>query len=157
MRYAATPPYEVLQTAAMSFVEIQRMKRFARYWDIVANSGNWPHTLSLLLAGESAFASFLAFSDAVHTTARATHGIAMHKVASLLFDWLVTSRGIDRDTVGTALAADYARGRRHDWPELLRPWAKPRQAHRKDDEAQAAANEEAGSRTAARQRRHLAE
>jgi hypothetical protein len=81
----------------------------------------------------------------------------MHKVASLLFDWLVTSRGIDRDTVGTALAADYARGRRHDWPELLRPWAKPRQAHRKDDEAHTAASEEAGSRTAARQRRHLAE
>ena len=157
MRYATTPPYEVLQTAAMSFVEIQRMKRFARYWDIIANSGNWPHTLALLLSGESAFASFLAFSDAVHTTARATHGIAMHKIASLLFDWLVTSRGLERDTVGTALAADYARGRRHDWPEILRPWAKPRQAHRKDDDTHAAAIDEAGSRTAARQRRHLAD
>ena len=152
MRYSRVAPYEVLQTAAMPFADIQRMKRFARYWDVVANSGNWPHTLALVLEGESAFAQFLAFADAIHTTARATHGIAMHKLAELMFDWLTTQRSIDRDRVGTALAQDYARGRRHDWPEILRPWAKPRQAHRPHDDAKEG---DEPSRAASRQKRHL--
>ena len=69
-----------------------------------------------------------------------------------MFAWLTTTRGIDRDRVGSALAADYARGRRHDWPELLRPWAKPRQAHSKQDDAQAS---DETSRAASRQKRHL--
>ena len=152
MRYSRVPPYEVLQTAAMPFADIQRMKRFARYWDVVANSGNWPNTLAIVLEGESAFAQFLTFADAIHTTARATHGIAMHKLAELMFEWLTTTRGIGRDRVGAALAADYARGRRHDWPEILRPWAKPRQAHSKHDDAQAG---DETSRAASRQKRHL--
>lgn len=142
----ASPPYEVLRTRSMSFVELQRMKRFARYWDLVANSGQWPNTLELLLAGESAFAAFLDFADHVHTTARATHGIAMHKLATILFDWLVEHRGRTRDEAGTSLAADYARGRRHDWPEFLRPWAQPRRAHGGDTSESV--------RTAARQARH---
>ncbi len=153
MRYSRLAPYEVLQTAAMPFSDIQRMKRFARYWDIVANSGNWSTTLALVLKGESAFVQFLAFADAIHTNARATHGIAMHKLAEMIFEWLTTTRGLDPDRAGEALAADYARGRRHDWPEILRPWAKPRQAHRKDDDAHE--QRDATARASARQKRHL--
>src|SRR5690606_27282280 len=57
MRYAQDAPYEVLRTDAVPFATMQRMKRFARYWDVVANSGNWVETMPLLLAGPSAYAS----------------------------------------------------------------------------------------------------
>jgi hypothetical protein len=152
MAWSKTPPYEVLQTASLTFAEAQRMKRFARYWDVVANSGNWPATIVHVMAGESAFASFLQFSDWIHTNARATHGIAMHKLAALLFAWMTEHRDIAPEIAGTALANDYSRGRRHDWPEFLRPWAQPRAAH--GAEERRVVERQDGNRAASRQARH---
>ena len=122
MAYAAEPPYEVLQTAAVPFAAMQRMKRFARYWDLVGNSGNWNATLALLLAGPSAAGAFAAFAEWLHGTTRVTAGIALHRLAALLWQWLVEQRGVAAATVGAAMAADYARCARHDWPEFLRPY-----------------------------------
>jgi len=51
MRYAPHPPYEILATRDISFPDMQRMRRFARYWDLVANSGNFSKTLTLLWGG----------------------------------------------------------------------------------------------------------
>ena len=51
MRYAPHPPYEILATRDIAFPDMQRMRRFARYWDIVANSGNFSKTLTLLWSG----------------------------------------------------------------------------------------------------------
>jgi len=48
MRYAPHPPYEILATRDIAFPDMQRMRRFARYWDLVANSGNFSKTLTLL-------------------------------------------------------------------------------------------------------------
>ena len=122
MVYAADAPYEVLQTAAVPFPVMQRMKRFARYWDLVGNSGNWSATLALLLAGDSAHAAFAAFAEWVHQTTRVTSGIALHRLAALLWQWLVDQRGSAAMAVGAAMAVDYARCARHDWPEFLRPY-----------------------------------
>lgn len=145
MVYAAEAPYEVLQTRAVPFAAMQRLKRFARYWDLVGNSGNWVAVLPLVLEGPSAFAAFAAFADWLHTTARATSGIALHRLAGFLWQWLVEHRGAPVDRVGAAMAADYARCARHDWPEFLRPYVLP------------AASAPAGRRSAAgadRQARH---
>ncbi len=122
MQYAAEPPYEIVQTAAVPFAGMQGMKRFARYWDLVGNSGNWNATLTLLLRGESAYARFHAFARWLHTTTRQTAGIALHRLAALLWQWLVEECGCRADEVGKALAADYERCARHDWPEFLRPY-----------------------------------
>ena len=48
MRYAPHPPYEILATRDIAFPDMQRMRRFARYWDIVANSGQFTSTLPML-------------------------------------------------------------------------------------------------------------
>src|SRR3954468_9738694 len=52
MTYAAHPPYEVLSTKTMDFQCIQKMRRFARYWDLVANSGNFIHAAPLIWADD---------------------------------------------------------------------------------------------------------
>jgi len=122
MAWSREAPYEILQTAAVPFPTMQRMKRFARYWDVVANSGNWNATLPALLAGDSAYAAFAAFCDWLHRTTRATAGISLHRLAGLLWQWLVTESAADPAAVGAAMAADYARCARHDWPEFLRPY-----------------------------------
>ena len=145
MVYAQEAPYEVLRTAAVPFTAMQAMKRFARYWDVVANSGNWNATLQLLLAGPSAHAAFAAFSAWLHGTTRATSGIALHRLAELLWRWLVDERGNASAAVGAAMAVDYARCARHDWPEFLRPYV--------DGAAKPDRSRKAGQ-AAARQARH---
>ena len=122
MQYAAEPPYEIVQTAVVPFPAMQELKRFARYWDLVGNSGNWNATLSVLLAEPSAFDAFARLTQWLHTTTRQTAGIALHRLAGLLWQWLVDERGLPAEVVGRAMAADYARCARHDWPEFLRPW-----------------------------------
>lgn len=124
MIYASEPPYEVLATAAVPFAAMQRLKRFARYWDLVANSGNWNATLELLLAGPSAFAAFDAFATWLYAETQATSGIALHRLAACLWRWLVAVQHGDAAAVGKAMADDYERCARHDWPEFLRPYVR---------------------------------
>lgn len=123
MVYAQQPPYDVLQTDAMSFATIQDLKRFARFWEIVANRGNWTETLPLLLEGESAFASFRSFGAWLFERTGAPTNIALVKLARWLWQWLVEERGFDADVVGAAMMRDYVRCGRSDFPECLQPYA----------------------------------
>lgn len=49
MVYDPQPPYTILQTGAVDFVAMQRIQRFARYWEMLANSGRFSQALGLLL------------------------------------------------------------------------------------------------------------
>jgi hypothetical protein len=48
MRYHPHPPYEILQNKLIDFPTMQRLRRFAKYWDLVGNSGNFVETAPLL-------------------------------------------------------------------------------------------------------------
>jgi radical SAM superfamily enzyme YgiQ (UPF0313 family) len=110
MIYAPHPPYEILSTREIPFADMQRMRRFARYWDIIANSGHFTATLKLLWQNAaSPFAEFLRFSDWLHTTLRRTHQIALHVIAQVLFDYLTEERGMDHELTASTLEADWHR------------------------------------------------
>lgn len=66
MVYDPYPPYTILANGLIDFATMQRLVRFARYWDLVANSGRFAHTLTVLL-GDAPFANFMAFSDWLYT------------------------------------------------------------------------------------------
>jgi radical SAM superfamily enzyme YgiQ (UPF0313 family) len=100
------PPYTVLATSLIDFATMQRLVRFARYWDLVANSGRFAHTVNTLL-GETPFASFMAFSDWMYTRTDATHRIALDRLAKLVQEWLQL-RGMDEEAAKALLASDYA-------------------------------------------------
>ena len=51
MIYSPHPPYEVLQTKLLDFTTIQELRRFAKLWDTIANSGNFVETLPLVWEG----------------------------------------------------------------------------------------------------------
>jgi radical SAM superfamily enzyme YgiQ (UPF0313 family) len=51
MVYSPAPPYEILQNRLIDFPTMQRLRRFARYWELVGNSGNFVETLPLLWGG----------------------------------------------------------------------------------------------------------
>src|SRR5205807_7738785 len=48
MVYHEHPPYEILHTKLISFAELQRLRRIARFWDLIGNSGNFVTTAPLL-------------------------------------------------------------------------------------------------------------
>ncbi|WP_096670445.1 B12-binding domain-containing radical SAM protein [Polaromonas sp. AET17H-212] len=115
MAYDPHTPYTILQNSTVDFATMQRIKRFARYWDMVANSGRFSQGLAMLLAPGSAFGHFLAFSDWLWQTTGKTHEFALEKLVDLLFVHLTQVRLLDPPRVCAALLADYqasgARGR----------------------------------------------
>ncbi len=107
MVYDPHTPYTILQNSTIDFSTLQRINRFARYWDMVANSGRFSLGLNLLLGGGSAFNNFLGFSDWLWCTTGKTHEFALEKLLDLLHDHLVGVRGLLADAVRDALLADY--------------------------------------------------
>src|SRR4029078_3266569 len=66
MIYSPHAPYEALATKRMDFETIQKMRRFARYCDLVANSGNFVRTAPLIWSDQSPFAGFMRWSEWLH-------------------------------------------------------------------------------------------
>ena len=100
------PPYSILATDRISFDEMQQLVRFARYWDLVANSGRFGNTLPAIL-GASPFASFMRLSNWLYETTDATNRIALEKLATLVTQWL-TLEGMDAATAQAIVRSDYA-------------------------------------------------
>lgn len=106
LRFNPDPPYNILATNVIEFATMQRLSRFARYWDLVANSGRYPRTLPRLLADQP-FAHFLAFSDWLYARTGQTHALAQERLVQALYDFLTGERQLDAEETGTDLAADY--------------------------------------------------
>lgn len=87
MVYAKEAPYEILKTAHLCFDQLQRLQRFSRYWDLVANSGRFPQQLKNLLQ-EQPFQNFWLFSDWLYSQVGATSGIALSRLERLLQQYL---------------------------------------------------------------------
>ncbi len=56
MIYNPHPPYEVLSTRTMNFGTLARLRRFAKFWDLFGNSGNFVESLPMLWAHDSTVA-----------------------------------------------------------------------------------------------------
>ena len=108
MRYNPAAPYNVLSTRDVDFTTLQRVNRLARFWDMIANSGRFNTTLPLIL-GEQPFRHFLALSDQLYERAGSTWKISLRRLFVLLFDCLVSERGLLPSTVRTALETDFLR------------------------------------------------
>lgn len=124
MRYNPLPPYEVLATDRLSFTELRRMARFARYWDLLANSGRFPHTLPRLL-GEAPFQRFLTCSDWLHGRLGGTAEIAMDRWFPLLYAGLRELFDVSDEEARACLAADFALSGIQGVPRFLRAGAAP--------------------------------
>jgi radical SAM superfamily enzyme YgiQ (UPF0313 family) len=120
MIYNPHPPYEILQNKLIDFATMQRLRRFARYWDMVGNSGNFVQTTSLVWEGGSPFHSFMRWSDWLHAKTRRTDGIALVRLMELLFEFLTLACGRDPKVVAEKMWGDYQRGGRHDKPGFLK-------------------------------------
>jgi radical SAM superfamily enzyme YgiQ (UPF0313 family) len=124
MRYSDEPPYEVVCTRDMTFADLQRIGRFARYWDLVANSGNFVLSKRFILESRhSAFEAFMLFSEWLYAQVGRRASINLRVLAELVFRYLTQECGVAEGEVGPLIAQDYVRGGRRDLPNTLRPFA----------------------------------
>ena len=128
MHYAAHPPYEVLETGTMSFAELNALRRFAKVWDLVGNSGNFVESMPLL-CGPGPFAAVTGLTTLVHTRCGTGDGIALLRLVEAVFDFLTTN-GVPAALAAATLWRDYTRAGRSErapgflaahLPELVKP------------------------------------
>jgi radical SAM superfamily enzyme YgiQ (UPF0313 family) len=94
LRYNPAAPYNILSTRDIDFATMQRVNRFARFWDMIANSGRFKQTLPLILE-QQPFNNFLELSDYLYRLAGSTWKISLRRLFSLLFE--VLSEQMDRE------------------------------------------------------------
>jgi hypothetical protein len=126
MVYNPDPPYEILQTSVLDFTTLQSLKRFARIWDLTANSGNFSETTRTLLATDpSAFRAFQRWSHWLFARLGRTDAIALTRLVELLYQYLTAEQGQDPEAVAMTLLRDYQRTGRSDVPKALRDTVAP--------------------------------
>ena len=127
--YADEPPFEILSTSTMNFESLQRLRRFARYWDLVGNSGNFTQsTASIANANESPFYSFQKFADWLYAKTKRTHGIALNTLSELIFRYLTEQLLLPMAEAANVLWQDYQASQRSEIPPFLRPWLAPQKS-----------------------------
>lgn len=142
LRFNPHPPYNILSTNLIDFATMQRLSRFTRYWDLIANSGRFPHTLPLILA-DSPFNNFLALSDWLFTTTRQTHKIALPKLFEYLHSGSQALFDIEKEVIEKSLLNDFSASGIKGYPKFLNTPTTP------------AKNEGQQTVTPKRQSRHL--
>ena len=88
MVYSPYSPYEIRENKLLDFFTMQRLRRFARYWDLISNSGVFTETAKLICAGSEPFNKFLSFSDWLYARTRQTHAISRSRLRELLRTYL---------------------------------------------------------------------
>lgn len=121
MVYNAHPPYGVLQNRLIDFATMQRLRRFAKYWDLVGNSGNFVATIQLIWSkGASPFNNFLRFSDWLYAKIARTDSIALARMMELLFEFLTREFALDAKLVAEMFWCDCQRTGRRVTPNFLK-------------------------------------
>jgi radical SAM superfamily enzyme YgiQ (UPF0313 family) len=127
MVYDPQPAYEILQNRLIDFATMQRLRRLAKYWDLIGNSGHFIATTPLILGSaradqtaNSPFANFLRCSDWLYAKLNRTDSIALARLMELLFEFLTRERALDARATAEILWPDWQRGGRRDVPEFLR-------------------------------------
>lgn len=108
LKYNPIAPYNILKSRDVTFDDMQRMSRFARYWDLIANSGRFKNSLPVLLA-ETPFKNFMALSDWLFDTTDQTYKISLNRLFTLLYNAMTSCLGISETQAALVLTEDYNR------------------------------------------------
>jgi hypothetical protein len=140
--FSPQPPYAVLRTDTVSFEDLLRVKRLARYLEIYRNSGEHARGLALLFSrGVSAFGELLAFSDWIYARLARTNELALVKSHELLFSYLVDERNVSPQEAAAAIVEDfYGRVPRAERLPFLEAWVDLPELQRRQRANRAAAH-----------------
>jgi len=119
LRFNPEPPYNILTTLDINFNEMQRVNRFARFWDMLGNSGRFSHSLPLILTDQP-FKHFMKLSDSLYIRAGSSWKIALKRLFELVYVIFTEDFNLSPDVVKQQLAIDYARAKLKGIPDYER-------------------------------------
>ncbi len=141
MKYAPYPPYQILSTSLIDFFTMQRLVRFARYWDLIANSGRFKNALPLILEDQP-FERFMLLSDWLFETTGQTHKLALPRLFKLLYEGLIECYSLNKQVVSDVLLRDFSESALKGTPAFI-------------DKSSRKKVSKKSSRTVFRQKRHI--
>ncbi|MEN4053690.1 radical SAM protein [Sulfurimonas sp. NWX79] len=124
MVYSDIPPYDILKNSQLSFKDIQIMKRFARFWDLYYNSGNFKKSLPLLWQDASVYENFYAFSLWIYAKTDSTYKISLPRQGELLFSYLTQVKELCEEDVAKRMLQDMMKLKGRAIPTYLKAYAK---------------------------------
>lgn len=123
MIYSDYPPYQILSTDTMDYITLQKMNRFAKFWDLYANSGNFKTFMQwfrLQNDNPSFFWSFFAFTEFLSQSFTETHSLSLLSLSEQA--WLfLKSKAVPQEQATEVIEKDYCYGaKRRDLPFFLK-------------------------------------
>ena len=121
MKYSELAPFQILSTNSMSYLELQKMNRLSKFWDSIANSGDFPEFMKWISAKSSSlFWTFFFLSEYLFERHRNSHSIALLSLVESLLAYMQT-QGANLEQSQEILVKDYSFGqKRRDVPHFLK-------------------------------------
>lgn len=137
MIYSETSPYQILKTKDLNFIEIQKMNRFSRYWDMIANSGQFNLTMNFFKSytksnALSFFEQFFKLSEFLYSRHRGTFAISLVNIAESVFRYLIDELKLTESECAPIIYRDFCTRKKRDIPEFLKPYFKVTRNDRTD-------------------------
>jgi len=124
LRYNTKAPYNILSTRDIDFYTMQSVNRFARYWDMIGNSGRFKNTLPIILS-KTPFNNFYRLSDSLYKRAGSTWKISQKRLFALLYNILTTEMNMTEEDVSNGLKKDYENsGEKASFEKIVAPQVK---------------------------------
>ena len=124
MVYSDIPPYDILKSNQLSFNDIQIMKRFARFWDLTYNSGNFKKSIILLWQDNSVYENFYAFGIWIYEQTDSTWKISLQRLGELLFTYLTDVKKLPKEKVALKMLQDMMKLKGRAIPSYLKPYSR---------------------------------
>ncbi|MBC7741995.1 MAG: DUF4080 domain-containing protein [Bdellovibrionaceae bacterium] len=122
--YSDVTPYQILTTSTMDYLTLQKMNRFAKFWDLYANSGEFKNLMTWFKAslsvGDSYFWKFFSFSEFLSLRFSEIHSISLMNLAEKAWLYL-QEQGVSQLEASEIIEKDFCYGtKRRDKPNFMK-------------------------------------
>lgn len=100
------PPFSIVSSDTVTYLSVQQMNRFARYWDLIGNSGRFKNTLALLM-GEAPFERFDLLAQSLFKRTKQTHKISLLRLYDFVYDIAFEDLSVDKNELIEAINTDF--------------------------------------------------
>lgn len=123
MLYSAAPPFQILSNSTMDYTVLQNMNRFAKFWDLYANSGEFKNFMQWMKNSNyqpTLFYRFFDFTEYLSQSFSDTHSLSLQSLAEKAWHYL-KDKNTENDIADEIIMKDYSFGsKRRDLPSFLK-------------------------------------
>jgi len=132
MKYQDFAPFQILSTSTMDYATLQLMNRFAKFWDLYANSGDFPHFMKWMRSQSGSFFwNYMSFVNFLSEKYSETHSIALMNLAEKAWLYIIEQESKNNLSLSdveqkafSIIKADFCDGyKKRDIPPFMKKFA----------------------------------